>query len=294
MTFGPRPLTNPSCCLGFLRKWLLKQNHSELECVGAVVELETNEEMLRVPFRGATEQIVGRERRERVSQLAWCGEGCFDARRRVNSDVMRLPIPMNRILLTGALVLFAVPSSAQQKDVLGWEDSRWGMSERNLITAFGSRLTKLSEPMSFLDLHADYIVAALEIQGQRFTVFFQMDNRTNRLSQVLVRLNEMEARLPREELFSKLDSQLTQQYGPATSRSDERDFKSTIKSVCLNRTWKFSTTTVELYYGWDSQINASLLTIRYFPTDVARINERRITNRWTRAESAGLSSTSCP
>src|SRR5712691_5727719 len=35
------------------------------------------------------EQIVGRERRERLSQLAWCGGGCFDSRRRVNSDVMR-------------------------------------------------------------------------------------------------------------------------------------------------------------------------------------------------------------
>src|SRR5439155_1324775 len=33
------------------------------------------------------EQIVGRERRERVSQLAWCGGGCFDSRRRVNSTV---------------------------------------------------------------------------------------------------------------------------------------------------------------------------------------------------------------
>src|SRR5438093_528824 len=32
-------------------------------------------------------QIVGRERRERVSQLAWCGEGCFDSHRRVNSTV---------------------------------------------------------------------------------------------------------------------------------------------------------------------------------------------------------------
>src|SRR6266567_8957511 len=33
------------------------------------------------------QQIVGRERRERLSQLAWCGGGCFDARLRVNSDV---------------------------------------------------------------------------------------------------------------------------------------------------------------------------------------------------------------
>ena len=29
-------------------------------------------------------QIIGRERRERVSQLARCGAGCFDSRRRVN------------------------------------------------------------------------------------------------------------------------------------------------------------------------------------------------------------------
>src|SRR5216683_7756592 len=35
----------------------------------------------------AAQQIVGRERRERVSQLEWCGEGCFDSRRRVNSTV---------------------------------------------------------------------------------------------------------------------------------------------------------------------------------------------------------------
>ena len=38
----------------------------------------------------ATEQIVGRERRERVSQLTWCGAGCFDSRRRVNSTVIPL------------------------------------------------------------------------------------------------------------------------------------------------------------------------------------------------------------
>jgi len=39
---------------------------------------------------GRAEQIVGRERRERVSQLAWCGKGCFDSRRRVNSTVRLL------------------------------------------------------------------------------------------------------------------------------------------------------------------------------------------------------------
>src|SRR5205814_9592536 len=51
----------------------------------------------------ATEQIVGRERRERVSQLAWCGDGCFDSRRRVNSTVMRL-FWTETVLLSVALV----------------------------------------------------------------------------------------------------------------------------------------------------------------------------------------------
>jgi hypothetical protein len=41
----------------------------------------------------ATEQIVGRERRERVSQLDSSGDACFDSRRRVNSTVMRRFLP---------------------------------------------------------------------------------------------------------------------------------------------------------------------------------------------------------
>jgi len=38
------------------------------------------------------EQVIGRERRKRVSQLTWCGEGRFDSRRRVNSSVIAYPI----------------------------------------------------------------------------------------------------------------------------------------------------------------------------------------------------------
>jgi len=43
--------------------------------------------ILRLRLDDAPQQIVGRERRERVSQLACCSEGCFDSRRRVNSTV---------------------------------------------------------------------------------------------------------------------------------------------------------------------------------------------------------------
>ena len=39
----------------------------------------------------AIEQIVGPERRERVSHQTWCGEGGMNSRRPVNSGVRRLP-----------------------------------------------------------------------------------------------------------------------------------------------------------------------------------------------------------
>jgi hypothetical protein len=51
------------------------------------------------PYESAAQQIVGRERRERVSQLAWYGEGCFDSRRRVNSNVIWLCGLRNNVIL---------------------------------------------------------------------------------------------------------------------------------------------------------------------------------------------------
>jgi len=57
-------------------------------------------------FNGYAEQIVGRERRGRVSQLIRCGRGCFDSRRRVNSTVRQLSLVMKdtpRFLLLAGL-----------------------------------------------------------------------------------------------------------------------------------------------------------------------------------------------
>ncbi|HSP64403.1 MAG TPA: hypothetical protein VLQ90_15540, partial [Pyrinomonadaceae bacterium] len=101
-----------------------------------------------------------------------------------------------------ALTLLLAPFCfSQPRDVLGWETARWGMSNQNLVSAFGTRLQKLPKPLTFLKWHADYVLTR-EIDGRTYTVFFQMANDTNKLSQVLVRLNEMESRTPREGIFN--------------------------------------------------------------------------------------------
>src|SRR5438552_12120477 len=65
-------------------------------------------------------KIVGRERRVRVSQLAWCGEGCFDSRRRVNSTVRLHQAPIREALMKFSvglimLLLLGVAVHAQSK-----------------------------------------------------------------------------------------------------------------------------------------------------------------------------------
>jgi len=63
----------------------------------------------------AVEQIVGRERRGRVSQLAWCGGGCFDSRRSVNSSVGRKENSrMNRMLVIAAIIVALGPLAVGQ------------------------------------------------------------------------------------------------------------------------------------------------------------------------------------
>ena len=52
-----------------------------------------------------TEQIVGRERRERVSQLESSGDACVNSRRRVNSDVGHLSMSMKLNLWAVSLAL---------------------------------------------------------------------------------------------------------------------------------------------------------------------------------------------
>ena len=171
------------------------------------------------------------------------------------------------LVLTVELLLTLSISCYPQKDVPGWEKGRWGMSEAELLTAFDSRLKKLPAKMEFLAQYVNYVIPEFRLEEESFTVFFQMDNNTHKLEQVLVRLDEQRSRIPREELFNTLAGSLAREYGVPSSKVDDRySFSGKHKGLDLNRTWKFQTTTIELGYGWDDQIYGSLLTIRYFPT----------------------------
>lgn len=169
--------------------------------------------------------------------------------------------------LVGLVLALSVSCYSQAQDVLGWQDARWGMSEKDIIRVFGSRLQKLSKREVFLKFHVDYVIPQFEFDGGVYTVLFQMADETNRLEQVLIRLYEKEARIPREQSFNSLASSLAREFGEPTNKNDQRyRFLDRFSGVAFDRTWKFPSTTVELSYDWDDQIYESMLTIRYFPT----------------------------
>ncbi|MBV9925778.1 MAG: hypothetical protein JOZ96_12230 [Acidobacteria bacterium] len=169
-------------------------------------------------------------------------------------------------LACGLLLLLCQDCLPQQKDVVGWEGARWGMSEAELLKAFNGRLRKLPERKQFFASYAEYVIPGFKLGGEPFTVFFQMDKGTDKLAQIIVRLDEQVSLAPRERLFNSLDASLARAYGRPGQPKDERyTFRGKYKGIALTRTWKFPTTTVELSYGWDDQIYASLLVVRYFP-----------------------------
>jgi hypothetical protein len=151
------------------------------------------------------------------------------------------------------------------------------MSNEDIVRVSGPRLKKLARSEVFLGMHVDYVIPEFELEGEKFTVYFQIDDATNKLSQILIRLNEQKSRVPRDEIFNSLESLLVREYGkPHDKRDDRRSSSIDFSFVDLTRKWRFPTTTIELAYGWDNQIDASLLTVSYFPTKAMRRVQRQL------------------
>ncbi|HEY8225462.1 MAG TPA: hypothetical protein VIG25_09310 [Pyrinomonadaceae bacterium] len=184
-------------------------------------------------------------------------------------NTLQVKWPAITLTLLGLLLGSSPPCYSQQKDVFGWQSARWGMSNGDIVRVFGVRLKKLAKSEVFLGMHVDYVIPELQLESENFTLYFQISDATSKLSQILIRLNEQNSPVPREKIFNSLESLLERQYGKPLERIDERRTSSDgFVFIDLTRIWRFPTTTVELAYGWDNQIDASLLTIRYFPTKV--------------------------
>lgn len=145
-------------------------------------------------------------------------------------------------ILLAAVLLFAwaMPALAAPADVPGWRAARWGMSEAELQAAFPGALTRLAEPRVYGHATAPLALLDTPFAGLDFDAFFQMNEASGRLQQVLL---ERRRPLATPADFERLLSGLRDAYGdPAESCLSPR--KPGGEPLRYELIWRFATSTL--------------------------------------------------
>jgi hypothetical protein len=154
-----------------------------------------------------------------------------------------------------ALLLLLLPqttapaqTATSLKDVLGWQEARWGMTTEELQKQFGGKLSKRVKKDYAVKgekryAYADYEIKGLDLADDVFDVDFLMDIDTHQLIGIRVQTAEdkqydSQARV----IFEKVEKSLQQKYG--TPGHAENEPGRTIST--RTRRWVFPTTTIEL------------------------------------------------
>ncbi|MCG8594705.1 MAG: hypothetical protein MI785_10105 [Kiloniellales bacterium] len=130
------------------------------------------------------------------------------------------------------------PAAAATADLAGWDAARWGMTTAELEAAFGTRLTILPGRWVYGGAYAERAILETRVGDLAFTAYFQMNDETGRLQQVLLERRQQHAANPAG--LEVLRRTLEERYGAASQACllSERD------PTALELIWRFPTTTL--------------------------------------------------
>jgi hypothetical protein len=168
--------------------------------------------------------------------------------------------------ICSAAFALAVLAGAAPADLPGWDRARWGMTAEDLDKAFGARLHRLSAVLRYKNSVATSVIDAAWLGPERFTAVFQMDERSGRLVQVLLKFT---GGTPPHGSYAQTRRALEAAFGPPARSERETDNTSNIPWFRIADRWIFPTTTVVLAYfepDFEDTARDKSLTVRYFPT----------------------------
>lgn len=142
---------------------------------------------------------------------------------------------------------------ADQADLPGWQNSRWGMLANEVVQAVGAERVKRTPRQKYQHFYSDMKVANLVVGQLAFDVIFQMDEQTHRLRQVLIMHQCDPSRAPTQEADTTR-AVLEERLGKPV-QIEKRD----------TLFWVFPTTTMALDSFWIAG-SMSAVCVRYFPT----------------------------
>lgn len=161
-------------------------------------------------------------------------------------------------------------SNSTPNDVLGWQESRWGMTKSDIQKTFSDNANTLSAQIICGDPYAKNVcgVRNFKLADESFTVLMSIDN-TKGLKQIIIALDQIDSPKARLMLFEKIEELLTQKYGTIKFQKDNN----VLDLIVRTRQWVFPSTIIELQYSYVGRLSTSLLTITYKPASESDANK---------------------
>lgn len=158
---------------------------------------------------------------------------------RVGPESIPVMLLLRLVLLSALLIAAPGIRAAPPGDVAGLPGTRWGMTEAELLDALGGRMRRLPGRQVYGGAYADYQLPGVEIGGERFVGFLQMEAGTARLQQLLLRSMR---RQPSANAHRAVLRALRDRYGPEDLVC--RELKAGRGDLVTEYVWQFPTTIV--------------------------------------------------
>ncbi len=159
-----------------------------------------------------------------------------------------------------------VPLADDPKNIEGYGQTRWGMTEKEVLMAEAQRVERLDEPIVFHKWTATLGIKMVEIEYDSYEVLFLFDDTDHKLAQVNLKCLDENNQLLNGRRFVSLEKLLTEKYGPPTFATNGKGESN--ESNNSRASWKLAKTTVELRHSHSGGF--SDLTVIYRPVEASK------------------------
>lgn len=143
--------------------------------------------------------------------------------------------------VAGGMLAAGTRANAAPDDLLGWGETRWGMSGEEIAGVLGSRRVRLGTPLRYAGLIVRDTVPGLRLAGRPFVALLQLDGRSERLAQVLLRYR---GDFPMLSDFAAVRDVLAAELGAPRERRAETDRRGSFPSFWIEAIWMFPSSVV--------------------------------------------------
>jgi hypothetical protein len=134
-----------------------------------------------------------------------------------------------RNFIVACVLLLLVTTQASADDILGWQNTRWGMTVDQAAVALGSEGRRVEPPEKFKSLYVP-LKTKIQISGSDLEALLQFSDQTKTLQQVVLRSSTGEL-----SLWAKLRDLLTEKYGAPVQIGKVREWRSKSTIVGLDQ-----------------------------------------------------------